>query len=258
MAVKNEIKKEIERYYSDWKNKSRSQKERLKNLKEIFPNTEFTDNRPPHFFGGKLDAPIVIIGLNPGYSEENKENDWELKQKRDSFEDYWNFSQNFFQRCTKKGEEGKSMPYYEDFSRFIRGLRGDEYKESTTSPEYLEYLSDVGVLSLELIPYHSSSIDSIDTNDSKIKQTLNEYAEIVNKIVQLHDREHVIIHGTNNLKYWTEGEKIELTRAGSGPRKKVNYARTDKIFDNTVLVKQFLPYFGWETLDYYLLGQALR
>jgi hypothetical protein len=254
----SEVKKEIKQFYNDWKQDSEAQKERIETLKQLFPNTDFTDNRPPNFFAGQLDAPIVIIGLNPGYSEKDIENDWELQQKNNSFEDYWNFSKNFFQRCADKGENGKNMSYYEDFSKFIRGLRSDEYKDSTRSPEYLNYLSDVGVLSLDLIPYHSTKIDSINTDNSEVKQVLDEYAEIVKKIVNLYDREHVIIHGTNNLKYWTADKDVSLTKAGKGGRNRVDYTRSDQIFENTVLVKQFLPYFGWETMKYYLLGQALR
>lgn len=251
-----DVEDALRSYYTDWQEGNEAHHNRVEQLEELFPSTKFTHNRPPNFFAGRLDAAIVIIGLNPGYSEKDRDGeDWELKQKKGGFDNYIEFSQNFFQKCA---DREKDMSYYRDFSKFIRGLNDDEYKDKTKVPEYLHYLQDVGVLSLDLIPYHSNGIDTIDTDDPHVREVIDEYAEIVRDIINLHDREHVIIHGKNNLRYWTRNKNIALRRAGNGGRNRVDYTRTDEIFENTVLIRQFLPYFGWESMKYYLLGQAVR
>lgn len=248
-----EIKQEIEKFYDDWKQDSEAQNEHIETLKQIFPDTKFTDNRPPTFFAGQLDAPIVIIGLNPGYSEKDVENDWELQQKNDSFEDYWNFSQNFFQRCA---EQEKGMNYYSSFSKFIRGLNNYEYKEKARCPDYLNYLEGK-VLNIDLIPYHSTSIDSIDPSESEIQEVLKRYEEIVRKIIDLHDREYVIITGKNNYKYWKSEKDFNLRKVGTY-NKRIDYTKTEFKDWNTIVLKLFFPGVGLTTQERYLLGQALR
>ncbi|EHK01855.1 hypothetical protein HRED_06712 [Candidatus Haloredivivus sp. G17] len=112
------------------------------------------------------------------------------------------------------------------------------------------------VLNLDMIPYHSSNIHSID-KEAGVEEYLTGYRELIEKIINLHDRTFIVITGEDTYDFLFPNDKPELKEMNPSRRKKVNYGKTELFGEDAVIVKQHLPR-GLKEPAKYLLGQTLR
>jgi hypothetical protein len=104
------------------------------------------DNCPVFVVGKYNKTPIVMFGLNPGYSLKN--NPVEDQEARRSWEHYQNLYLNFFRYFSNHRFES---PYYTALGHLLAGLTGDQSRSKWEL--FGSYLTN-----LELIPYHSEGI----------------------------------------------------------------------------------------------------
>jgi hypothetical protein len=104
------------------------------------------DYCPVYVVGRYQSTPLVMLGINPGFSSKNSP--VEDKEARKSWEDYQNLYLNFFRYFYDQKFES---PYYTALGHLLAGLTGDESKSKRD-------LFDSYLTNLELIPYHSEGI----------------------------------------------------------------------------------------------------
>jgi hypothetical protein len=107
------------------------------------------DNCPAYAIGKYDTTPIMIFGINPGYSKiRNPKEDYEA---RISWRNYLSFCKNFFLYFEQNKFES---PYYKALYYLISGLAGQErYSLDDKWKLFDSYISN-----LELIPYHSAGM----------------------------------------------------------------------------------------------------
>ncbi|CAN5425073.1 hypothetical protein BH18THE1_BH18THE1_05120 [soil metagenome] len=93
-------------------------------------------------------APIIMFGLNPGYSSRNSP--IEENEARKSWEDYQNLYLNFFKYFSHNKFES---PYYTALWYLLSGLTGTHFPKKRKWELFDQYLCN-----LELIPYHSEGV----------------------------------------------------------------------------------------------------
>jgi hypothetical protein len=119
----------------------------ISNLFHLTGRQRLKGDNCPVFVVGKYDkTPIVMFGLNPGYSPKN--NPIEDAEARKSWNHYLNLYLNFFEFFSKHEFES---PYYTSLAHLISGLTGQQ--KQTKWELFESYLTN-----LELIPYHSEGI----------------------------------------------------------------------------------------------------
>jgi hypothetical protein len=107
-----------------------------------------SDNCPAYVLGNFELAPVVIFGINPGYSSKN--NPTVEAEARKSWWHYQNYCLNFFQFFARNKFES---PYYTALWYLLSGLTGAEIPIQKKWELFDKYLTNV-----ELIPYHSEGI----------------------------------------------------------------------------------------------------
>jgi hypothetical protein len=112
-------------------------------------NKRLIDTDCPVYVVGKYKiAPIVMFGINPGYSLEN--NPTEDKEARKSCKHYLEIYENFYNYFESNHFES---PYYNALRYLISGL----VKRNIPYEQKWQFF-DRYLVNLELIPYHSTGI----------------------------------------------------------------------------------------------------
>jgi hypothetical protein len=114
------------------------------------------DYCPVYVVGRYQSTPLVLFGLNPGFSSKNSP--IEDQEARKSWEDYQDLYLNFFRYFSDQKFES---PYYTALGHLLAGLTGDENKSKWD-------LFDLYLTNLELIPYHSEGISLPAKKSSQI------------------------------------------------------------------------------------------
>lgn len=159
----DEAKQDFELFHNDYA----KYKEKVDNLSALFKlknKAKLREDYLPTYLVGNFedgDYKYVLFGINPGFSE--KQNPKEESWKKTSWDNYLNFSKNFFKLF--KQHEMKS-PYYKKLSRFFSGM---DRLDLNNYPEIYDYYHK-HIINIELIPYHSTSfgISSHLTEEQKI------------------------------------------------------------------------------------------
>jgi len=106
------------------------------------------DNCPVYVVGKFQQAPIIMFGINPGYSAiNNPAEEWEARQ---SWYHYQQLYSNFFKFFAENKFESA---YYTALGYFLAGLLRKEF-----SKHMMWKLFDTYLANIELIPYHSEGI----------------------------------------------------------------------------------------------------
>lgn len=106
------------------------------------------DNCPVYVVGKFQQAPIIMFGINPGYSSIN--NPAEEHEARKSWYHYQQIYSNFFMFFA--GNKFES-PYYTALGYLLAGLLRKEFSKHDMWKLFDTYLTNI-----ELIPYHSEGI----------------------------------------------------------------------------------------------------
>jgi hypothetical protein len=121
----------------------------ISNLLLLKGNKRLIDTDCPVFIVGKYEiAPIVMFGINPGYSSKN--NPTEDREARISWEHYLQLYKNFYSYFESNHLES---PYYNALKYLISGL----IKKDIPNEQKWKYF-DRYLINIELIPYHSTGI----------------------------------------------------------------------------------------------------
>ena len=111
-------------------------------------NKRLIDSDFPVFIVANYEtAPIVMFGINPGYSSKN--NPTEDKEARISWERYLQLYKNFYNYFERNNFES---PYYNALKYLISGLIKKDI------PNQQKWNFDCYLINMELIPYHSTGI----------------------------------------------------------------------------------------------------
>jgi hypothetical protein len=106
------------------------------------------DNCPVFLVGKYQKTPIIMFGINPGYSAIN--NPAEESEARKSWYHYQELYNQFFKFFAKNNFQS---PYYTVLGHFLAGLLKMKF-----SKDNMWNLFDTYVSNIELIPYHSERI----------------------------------------------------------------------------------------------------
>ncbi|MGI0033252.1 MAG: hypothetical protein ACRD97_08285 [Nitrososphaeraceae archaeon] len=127
-------------------------REKVDSISDLFAlrgkNRFKSDNCAVYVVGRFQYAPIVMFGVNPGYSRKN--NPVEEMEARKSWQHYQNLYYNFFQFFALNEFES---PYYTALWHLLSGLTGTNIPKERKWDLFDKYLCN-----LELIPYHSEGI----------------------------------------------------------------------------------------------------
>jgi hypothetical protein len=107
-----------------------------------------SDNCSVYVVGKYQTAPVIMFGINPGYSSTN--NPTEENEARKSWQRYQSLYLNFYQFFSNNKFES---PYYTALWYLLSGLTGENIPKERKWELFDKYLCN-----LELIPYHSEGI----------------------------------------------------------------------------------------------------
>jgi hypothetical protein len=138
-----------------------------------------SDNCPVYIVGKFQTAPIIMFGVNPGYSHKN--NPTENAEARKSWRNYQNLYLNFYQFFA--GHEFES-PYYTALWHLLSGLM-----KETIPIEKKWNLFDKYLTNMELIPYHSEGIVlPLNPSEDQLKFLKNRYQRGIDFISQFNPK----------------------------------------------------------------------
>lgn len=160
----------------------------------IFPTTLAY----PVYFAGDIRYPenkIVVIGINPGFNESQYVKERQFLEKRGLFDGYCNLYGDYFKA------EGKKPRYYQGVWRLLQRLF--DISGDFDWDWFQEHL-----ITLELVPYHSTYSAGITINDPQKYRDV--YFQILIKLLtHINPRSPVLVNGYPTLrKVMTVNKKV--------------------------------------------------
>jgi hypothetical protein len=170
-----EIREEYQLYTYD----QLQYKKKVNSVSDMFglkqKNRLKTDYCAAYVIGRFQFAPIVMFGLNPGYSVRNSP--IEENEANKSWQNYQNFYLNFFRYFSHNKFES---PYYTALWYLLSGLTGTNFPKKRKWELFDQYLCNI-----ELIPYHSEGIMLPDIlNKEQFEYLQERYISNINFIRQ--------------------------------------------------------------------------
>jgi hypothetical protein len=133
------------------------------------------DNCPVYLVGKFQKTPIIMFGINPGYSSIN--NPAEEREARKSWYHYQELYNQFFKFFAENRFES---PYYTAWGYFLAGLLKKKFSKDKMWKLFDTYFSNV-----ELIPYHSEGISLPSTlSESQLEYLKTRYKMSVDFITR--------------------------------------------------------------------------
>ena len=160
-------KSDFELFYSN-PEKYKDKVVNLSNMLGLTAENKLQEDFLPGYLAGNYQkgAKYVFIGINPGFDK--NQNIIEEKLKDQTWDKYHNFILNFFDIFSNAGFKS---PYFTRLYNLIAGLEKEE-AVLTDRSDKIRYMQGK-VMTMELIPYHSSRFSS-DLDDPLVKEYLKE------------------------------------------------------------------------------------
>ena len=172
----NEIKLE----YKLCINEPYEYRKKVNSISDLFllkGNKRFIDTDCPVFIVGNYETtPIVMFGINPGYSSKN--NPTEDREARISWEHYLQLYKNFYKYFESNHFES---PYYNALKYLLSGL----IRKDISNEQKWKFF-DCYFINMELIPYHSTGITfPTFLSNSQLEYLLARFQNSIDFIIKL-------------------------------------------------------------------------
>lgn len=164
MKILDDLNEDLELYRND-KGKYKSKVDEISKILRLKDDCKLQSEYMPTYYTGNLNQknPIVLVGFNPGFDEEQNNKEDNLKS-----EDYFG---NFF---TEFYNAGFSNRYYErNLAKLLAGILDKKIPNTKNKRQFIyQELYQKNVVNIDLIPYHSKQFNldkNLISKDTSIK-----------------------------------------------------------------------------------------
>jgi hypothetical protein len=153
----------------------------------------------PSYFFGRMDAPVVVLTLNPKYGDKAG-NSEPCEYKRQSFDNYLDYYTNYgqivwegeddrYRKGAKRYFESRKVRFFREYD--IHGI-GNGKNHKVTNEDIVKISGSM--LQLELIPYGSSKfIIDYEAADDDLRKYLEERVENILDVIAASRRTKIIM-----------------------------------------------------------------